>query len=333
MLDTLQSILSVILCIGLTVKIIELGPKLRRDERTMTLTVALASFTVAALAGIPWLRQRVPFESIPGAASITMDTGVSVSLALLAAYLWRPLQRRRSSQAWWRSRMFASACAVSVLLAALMAATPRGQRTSPLANQYTGDWKIISIYVVGNLFFLYCSARSAVACVRISRIVHGHIATAVRVGAVGMTAYAVTCVNRLILVAAQFEGHGWYTSYSVLNFVFTEAAVLASVLGLHFTALWRVFSAVHRLYDDMRTFRRLGPAWKLLTSEHPQIVLSPERGLRGLWDRADISYRSYRRMIECQDALLLGSAQQPEPPGETAVGQLAQPQPAGQCAP
>lgn len=321
MLNTCQSILSVFLCVGLTLKAVEL--RLGRDERSITLVVALASFTVAGMAGIPWLRERVPFENVPGVASITMDTGVSVSLALLTVYLWRPLRRRRSSRAWWRSPMFVAACAVSLLLAVLMATTPPARRTSPLADQYTGDWRIVAIYVVGNFFFLYCSVRSAVACVRISRIVHGHIATAVRVGAVGMTAYAVTCVNRLIMVGAEFRGHGWYSSYSVLNFVFTEAAVLFSVLGLHFTSLWQVFSAARRAYENILTFRRLGPAWKRLTSEHPQIVLPPEHGLRGLWDRTDISYRTYRRVIECQDALLLDSAQPPAPrgkPGPTPQG-------------
>lgn len=314
MLDQIQCFLSLFLCVGLVVKIVELRPGLHRDERTIMLTVALASFTIAALAGIPWLRQRVPVETIPGVASITMDTGVSLSLALLTVYLWRPLRQAawRPWRPWWRSRLFLCACAVSLLLATLMAATPSAQRTSPLQDQYAGSWKIVSIYVVGNLFFLYCSMASAVACVRIARMVRGHIVTAVRVGAVSMIAYAVTCLNRLILVGAQVCGHQWYSSYSVLNFVFTEAAVLASVLGLHFTAAWRVSAAARRICADLRAFRQLGPAWRLLTNEHPQIVLEPERGLHGLSDRFDISYRKYRRQIECQDALLLGAACPPE---------------------
>lgn len=311
MLDTLQYLLSGFLCVALVVKIVELRPGVRRDERTTMLTVALASFTIAAVAGIRPLRQWVPFENIPGVASITMDTGVSVSLALLAAYLWRPL-RQRPPVEWWRSGPFVSACAESLLLAVLMAATPAAQRTNPLQNQYTGDWKIVSIYVIGNLFFLYCSAASAIACVRIARIVHGHVAIAVRVGAIGMAAYAVTCVDRLVLVAAQLMSDDWFTWYSMVNFVFTQAAVLASVLGLHFTVVWRALTAVCRVYEDLRAYWRLGPSWRSLTAQHPHVVLPPERGLRGLWDRFDISYRKYRREIECRDVLLLLTADPPE---------------------
>jgi hypothetical protein len=311
MADKLQILLSGFLCFALVVKIVELRLGTRHDERTTMLTVALASFTIAALAGIRPLRQWIPFESIPGVASITMDTGVSVSLALLTAYLWRPLRRRRSVP-WWRSRLFAAACAVSVLLAVLMFTTPAAQRTNPLQNQYTGDWKIVSIYVIGNLFFLYCSSASAIACTRIARIVHGHVAIGVRVGAIGMTAYAVTCVNRLALVVAQLVSDGWFGWYSVLNFAFTQAAVLASVLGLHFTAVWRAFAAVHRFGEDLRAYWRLGPKWRALTAQHPHVVLPPGGGLRGLWDRFDISYRRYRREIECRDALLLSEARRTE---------------------
>ena len=304
MAATLQYLLSGFLCVALVVKIIELRPGVRRDERTTMLSVALASFTIAALAGIPPLRRWLPFEDIPGVASITMDTGVSVSLALLAAYLWRPL-RRRAPVPWWRSGLFLAACAESALLAVLMAATPAAQRTNPLQNQYTGDWKIVSIYVIGNLFFLFCSAASAIACVRIAKIVHGHVAIGVRVGAIGMTAYAITCVNRLALVAAQLAANDFFTWYSVANFVFTQAAVLASVLGLHFTAAWRAWTAVRRVVEDLRAYWRIGPLWKFLTTEYPQVVLPPGRGLRGFSDRFDISYRRYRRVIECKDALLL----------------------------
>ncbi|WP_405805527.1 hypothetical protein OG729_09565 [Streptomyces sp. NBC_00210] len=317
----LQYFLSGFLCVALVVKTVELRLRPPRDQQATMLIVALCSFTVAALAGIPVVRQCIPFESIPGVASITMDTGVSVSLALLATYLWRPLGRS-GVYSWWRGRLFVSACLVSVLLAVLMATTPPAQRTNPLQNQYTGDWKIVSIYIIGNLFFLYCSTVSAVACVRITRIVDGHIAIGVGVGAIGMVAYAVTCINRLVLVAAQLMASSWFTWYSVLNFVFTEAAVLASVLGLHFSALWRAAAAIRRSYDDLRAFRRLKPIWKLLTTLYPHVVLPPERGLRGLWDRIDISYRKYRREIECQDALLLLSGAYP-PDERRAVMQHA----------
>ncbi|MEU9177139.1 hypothetical protein AB0C90_09860 [Streptomyces sp. NPDC048550] len=38
-----------------------------------------------------------------------------------------------------------------------MASAPAALRTNPLQNQYTGDWRIVS--VIGNLFFLACSTR------------------------------------------------------------------------------------------------------------------------------------------------------------------------------
>lgn len=308
MAATLQYLLSGFLCVALVVKIIELRPGFRRDERTMMLSVALASFTIAALAGIPPLRRWLPFENVPGVASITMDTGVSVSLALLATYLWRPL-RRKPAVPWWRSTLFLAACAESALLAVLMAATPAAQRTNPLQNQYTGDWKIVGIYIIGNLFFLYCSVASAIGCARIAKIVHGHVAVGVRVGAIGMTAYAVTCVNRLALVAIQLAAAGFFTWYSVVNFVFTQAAVVASVLGLHFTAVWRAWAAIRRLGGDLLAYWRAGPLWRFLTTEYPEVVLPPGRGPRGLRDRFDIPYRRYRREIECKDALLLRRAE------------------------
>ncbi|MER5509671.1 MAB_1171c family putative transporter [Streptomyces sp. NPDC002766] len=317
MAATLQYFLSGFLCVALLAKIAELRLKRLRDPRTTMLTVALGSFTVAALAGIPVVRRNVPFETVPGVASLTMDTGVSVSLALLTAYLWRPLRRTRSGP-WWRGRLLLAAGAVSALLAVLMAATPPARRTDPLQNEYTGDWKIVGVYLIGNLFFLFCSAASAIACLRIARIVRDHVALGVRVGAIGMVAYAVTCVNRLALVVAQLlSADAWFTWYSVVNFVFTEAAVLASVLGLHFTALWRAVGGVHRAYDDLRAFWRIGPAWRRLTTLHPEVVLPRERGLRGLGDLIDISYRRYRREIECQDALLLlsGAPTDARPPG------------------
>lgn len=296
--------LSGFLCVTLVAKIIELCLAARRDQRTIILIVSLASFTVAAMAGIPAVRKHIPFENIPGVASITMDTGVSVSLALLAFHLWHPLRSGRTIP-WWRSGLFLSACAVSAFLAVLMATTPPEHRTNPLQNQYTGEWSIVCVYVIGNLFFLYCSGSAALACLRIGRIVRGPLTVALRVGAIGMTAYAVTCVNRLVLVVAQLVGGEIFNWYSAVNFVFTEAAVLASVLGLHFTTLRWVLMPARRYVNDLRTFRRLGPLWRLLTTSCPQVVLPPERGVHGLWDRIDVPYRKYRRVIECQDALLL----------------------------
>jgi hypothetical protein len=202
-----------------------------------------------------------------------------------------------------------------------MAATPAGQRTNPLQGQYTGDWKIVSIFLIGNLFFLYCSGASAVACARIARIVHGHVAIAVRVGAIGMAAYAMTCVNRLALVAAQLTTHDFFSWYSVVNFVFTQAAVLACVLGLHFTGAWRATLAVRRKFDDLRAYRRVGPLWRRLTLKYPQVVLPLERGPRGWRDRFDISYRRYRREIEYKDALLLlGAESQSDSPQPASAG-------------
>ncbi|MFI5783666.1 MAB_1171c family putative transporter [Nocardia sp. NPDC051570] len=303
----LQYYLSGFFCVALVVKIVELRLRPQRNQRTTMLMASLSSFTVATLAGIPPLRQTIPFENIPGVATITMDTGASISLALLAEYLWRPLRHSRADP-WWRSRLFASACVVSALLAVLMATTPPTQRTNPLQEQYTGNWKIVSIYIIGNLFFLCCSTASAIACMRITRIVHGHVAISLGVGAIGMAVYAVTCINRLVLVAVQHTPSGWFIWYGKLNFIFTQTALLTFVLGLHFTTLWRISAAIRRSYDDLQNFRRLGPVWKSLTTEFPQVVLPPERGLHGLRDRIDISYRKYRRVIECQDALLLLSA-------------------------
>ncbi|MER5887522.1 MAB_1171c family putative transporter [Streptomyces sp. NPDC001941] len=303
-----QYLLSGFLCVALLVKAAELRLRPPRDQPTTMLMVALTSFTVAALSSIPAVRDAVPFEDVPGVASITMDTGVSVSLALLATYLWRPLGRG-DDRPWWRGTLFLTACVVSAVLAVLMATTPAGRRANPLQNEYAADWRIVGVYVIGNLFFLYCSGAAAVACVRIRRIVRGHVAVAVGVGAVGMTAYAITCVNRLALVGVQLVQDGWFAWYSILNFVFTEAAVLASVLGLYFAALWRAALLVRRGFDDWRTLRRLKPVWKRLTTMYPHVVLPPERGVRGVWDRVDLSYRRYRREIECQDALLLLSGE------------------------
>ncbi|WP_328623541.1 MAB_1171c family putative transporter [Streptomyces sp. NBC_00354] len=305
MITRLQSLLSAFLCLALLAKMVALRVGSRPTPQAPMLLTALGSFTVAALVGIPAVRARIPFTTLPGVASIIMDTGVSVSLALLTTYLWTPLERA-GSVPWWRGQLFLTAWAVSGLLAALMASTPAALRTNPLQNQYTGDWRIVGVYVIGNLFFLMCSGASAIACARIVRMVRGHIAVGVAVGAVGMAAYAITCVNRLFLVAGQplLEG-GWFTWYSVLNFVFTEAAVLASVLGLHFTAVWRVAVGCRRRFDDLRAFLLLGPAWRRLTALHPDVVLPWEPGPRGLRDRLDLSYRRYRREIECQDALLL----------------------------
>ncbi|MEU8838413.1 MAB_1171c family putative transporter [Streptomyces roseus] len=317
MVTRLQSLLSAFLCLALLAKMVALRVGSRPTPQAPLLLTALGSFTVAALVGIPAVRARIPIATVPGVASIIMDTGVSVSLALLATYLWTPLWRT-SPVPWWRGRLFLTALAVSALLAALMASTPRALRTDPLQNQYTGDWRIVGVYVIGNLFFLGCSGASAIACARIVRMVRGHIAVGVAVGAAGMVAYAVTCVNRLFLVAGQPLLAGeWFTWYSVLNFVFTEAAVLASVLGLHFTAVWRVTVGCRRLFDDLRVFLLLGPAWRRLTALHPDVVLPWEPGPRGLLDRLDLSYRRYRREIECQDALLLTGAHPAERPRPT----------------
>lgn len=312
-------VLSGFLCVALVVKIIQLRTGARRNRRNTMLIIALASFTVAALAGIAPIRERIAFENRPGIASLTMDTGVSISLALLAAYLWRPLRRARSAP-WWRSRLLVAACVVSVILIVLMETTPPALRTNPLQNQYTADWRIVGIYIIGNLFFLYCSAASAIACLRITRIVQDHVAIGMRVGAVGMIAYSATCINRLALVAAQLSGHGYFSWYSVLNFVFTEAAVLTCVLGLHFTAVWKLGATIGRFRRDLSTFRHLGRTWKLLTAERPEVVLKPEPGLRGLRERTDLSYRAYRRLIECEDALLLlvGGDRQEDREAETA---------------
>ncbi|MFI6173272.1 MAB_1171c family putative transporter [Nocardia sp. NPDC051052] len=304
MATKLQYLLSGFLCIALMIKIVELALSARRDQRTTMLIVSLLSFTIAGLAGIPPLRKYVPFTNIPGVAAIIMDTGVSISLALLAAYLLRPLGRGLND-VWWRSPFFASACVASAIMATLMVTTPAAQRTNPLQNQYTGDWKIVGIYIVGNLFFLYCSGTAALACFRITRVVRGYVAIGVGMGAIGMTAYAITCINRLALVAAQLMVSNWFAWYSVLNFIFTQAAVIACVLGLHFTSLWNISAAIRRCYYDFRAFRSLGPIWRLLTAAFPDVILPPGRGPSGLRDRIDIPYRKYRRAIECQDALLL----------------------------
>jgi hypothetical protein len=272
------------------------------------LMVALVCFTCAALAGIPEVRDDVPFEGRPGVAAITMDTGISISLALLATYLWRPLSRGEN-RPWWRSRLFLAACTVSTVLAVLMATTPADRRTTPLHAKYADDWRIVGIYVIGNLFFLYCSGASAVACVRVMRVVHGHVSVAVGVGAVGMTAYAISCVNRLALVGAQLASDRSFASYSDGNFILSGAAILACVLGLYFVFLWRAAVALRHVYANVRVLRRLRPIWRHLTTLHPHVVLEPASGIRGLRDRVDISYLRYRCEIECQDALLLLSGE------------------------
>ncbi|WP_327363727.1 hypothetical protein [Streptomyces sp. NBC_01296] len=40
-----------------------------------------------------------------------------------------------------------------------MASAPAALRTNPLQTQYTGDWRIVGFYVIGNLFLLACSTR------------------------------------------------------------------------------------------------------------------------------------------------------------------------------
>ncbi|WP_329119730.1 MAB_1171c family putative transporter [Streptomyces sp. NBC_01465] len=312
----LQCVLSGFLCVALLLKTVRLRHRPSRSQPTTMLMVALVCFTCAALAGLPAVRHDVPFEDRPGVASITMDTGVSISLALLATYLWRPLSGG-DDRPWWRGRLFLAACTVSAFLALLMATTPSDRRTTPLHDKYADDWRIVGIYVVGNLFFLYCSGTSAVACVRITRVVHGHVAVAVGVGAVGMTAYAITCVNRLGLVVAQLVSDSSFASYSAANFVLTGAAILACVLGLYFVFLWRAAAALRHLCADLRVLRRLKPLWRRLTTLYPHVVLPPESGVRGLRDRVDISYLRYRCEIECQDALLLLSGE--DDPGEKAL--------------
>lgn len=305
----LQCALTGFLCIALMLKTFRLRLRASRSQPTTMLMVALACFTFAALAGIPAVRHDVPLEAHPGVATITMDTGVSISLALLATYLWRPLSLGDNCP-WWRGRLFLAACTVSAVLAVLMATTPVNRRTTPLQNRYADDWRIVGIYVIGNLFFLYCSGTSAIACVRVMRVVRGHVAVAVGVGAVGMTAYAISCINRLALVAAQLVvDNSAFTSYSAANFILTGTAILACVLGLYFVFLWRAAVALRRVYADLRVLRRLRPIWRHLTTLYPHVVLPPESGIRGLRDRVDISYLMYRCKIECEDALLLLSGE------------------------
>ncbi|GGM49545.1 hypothetical protein GCM10012275_20560 [Longimycelium tulufanense] len=219
---------------------------------------------------------------LANSCGIVMNVWGVLSSAFILDFVLAAVARRLP----WLVYGAAAAVSVTLVLLDTESSPQSGCVTSIDVPWYSPFWWLLCVAHV--VAVLPC----AVLCARYSR----HATTRpLRIG--------------LLLLAAGFASSTVFWSVLVLGFLLTRSPWLGALFPLNIgLTAWLMIAGVslpllvqaRRRWQDLRTFRRLGPLWQELVAAVPHVELPEPKESRWSTD-----LRLYRRVIEIRDALLV----------------------------
>ncbi|MFE2426912.1 MAB_1171c family putative transporter [Streptomyces sp. NPDC059373] len=221
---------------------------------------------------------------------------------LMCFYLYSadgPSARRRAR----REAVVVALVAVAITVAAL--SVPREVFAGSFSTADMTIAQIAFFYAGAGLYLMYAlgvAGRWTRQYARMSRRPH---ATGLWMAATGLTAMAVACAVRAVIVTVRWSGRSVPQPLMATVALGLVVSILLFVAGVTYSGARARTTAVRLWLRRRRDHRRLVPLWQLLSEAYPENVLPP--GSTALWDRwraHGVHRRYHRRIVECRDGLV-----------------------------
>ncbi|MBV9024167.1 MAG: hypothetical protein JO362_10330 [Streptomycetaceae bacterium] len=194
---------------------------------------------------------------------------------------------------------------VAVAITMAMESVPHDVFASSFA---TADMKIPQIaffYGCAGLYLMYAlgvAGRWTFLYARMSRRPH---ATGLWMAAIGLSAMAVACAVRAVMVAIRWRGGAVPQALTAGVAFLLMVSILLFVAGVTYPGARARVASLRLWLRHRRDYRRLAPLWQLLSQAYPGNVLRPASAtLRDRWRARGVHRRYHRRIVECRDGLV-----------------------------
>lgn len=207
-----------------------------------------------------------------------------------------------------RRRARREAAVVLLVAAAISVAAESVPHTVFAGSFSTADMTIPQIaffYGGAGLYLMYALGIAGRWTRRYARMSQRPHSTGLWMAAVGLSAMAVACAVRAVIVTIRWSGrtvpHPLMAGVAFLIVV----SILLFVAGVTYPGAAARITSGRRWLRHRRDHRRLAPLWQLLAEAYPENVLRPASP--ALWDRwraRGVHRRYHRRIVECRDGLV-----------------------------
>lgn len=284
-------------------------PALLRDPRSPTRRALVAM--LACLVWAPTMNTPAVYLAfdrlvgVPNLARLVAHTGIlgfAVSVQILLLH-WTVPQPAR-----WRTWMrLASVAVAATAMMVLFILAPVDESTVEFTVRY-GDAPYIDQYMMVYLGYF------AVALVDIMRLSWRYarltsrpfLRLGLRLVTVGAALAVAYCVEKAGYVAARRFGVELFPAAVQESFssILAVPGALLMLVGFTIPSWGPRVAAMPTSLRRYRTYRRLGPLWRLLHRATPEIALDPAAGRSTLAELRDLEYRLVRRVVEIRDGWL-----------------------------
>ena len=243
-----------------------------------------------------------------GVRSLAINLGTMAAAYFLLAFFTYSLRGPAARPTVrWQALPLAAAAAIALTAWAL---APTEVRADP-ADTANGEHLHATVFVVAVLGYMAWahsqSLRWSIAYVRSAgtpRLRRGLIVVSVAVAA-----FLVADATKSLLAVAQAVSvppAGVTRGANVVYLTGVSVGALAFVVGVSYAAVAGMLIALPIWHGHRRRYRHLGPLWRALHDEFPELKLgrAPERSWRARLGWGSTHYRFYRRVVEIRDGLV-----------------------------
>ncbi|MFF7393238.1 MAB_1171c family putative transporter [Streptomyces scabiei] len=165
--------------------------------------------------------------------------------------------------------------------------------------------QIAFFYGGAGLYLMYALGVAGRWTRRYARMSRRPHATGLWMAAIGLTAMAVACAVRAVIVAIRWSG-GTVPQPLMTGVAFLlVVSILLFVAGVTYPGARARITSLTLWPRHRRDHRRLTPLWQLLAEAYPENVLRPASPtLRDRWRARSVHRRYHRRIVECRDGLV-----------------------------
>ncbi|MEE1753159.1 MAB_1171c family putative transporter [Streptomyces sp. SP18CS02] len=293
------------LVIGSVWKMIDLA-RAPHDRVLRVLVVCLLLLTAGEILSFPEAGRALDTYTTVGVGKVAFN---AIYMSGLAALILFFISSTRGARARYRRQLRANTgllAGVVVALVLCMIATPPALRGHTLSTPDMARPTIACFYIVGNAYFLYAYLTSGWWALRYARMATRYLALGLRITAVGLSALAITSVNRVVWVFLRIHDPGAYQTFNTVNWSLNDWAMGIVLVGISYSAAVQLVMHQRSVLHHRRMYHELTPLWTALAGAYPELVLNSDpAGAR--WSRFRLRRtheRFYRRLIECRDGLV-----------------------------
>ncbi|MGW0546641.1 MAB_1171c family putative transporter [Streptomyces altiplanensis] len=160
-------------------------------------------------------------------------------------------------------------------------------------------------YLVAGVYLMYALATAARWTRRYARMSAKPHSTGLWVAGAGMSAMAVACAVRAVIVAIRWGGGSVPGPLMSAVALLLVVSILLFVFGITYPGVRTRISSYRLWLQHRRAHRQLEPLWTLMVETFPHLVL-PTGSLswRARWRARGVHRRYHRRLVECRDGLV-----------------------------